>query len=241
MYVRAVKVVFLVDFDNTLCDNDLARERLVVATERILGAALSHEYWRTYEAVRDERGVVDFTATEIRFHREHPEAPGVPLDRAILDFPYDEVRYPKALDVIAGLRRAGRVVVLSDGDSVFQPLKIRRAGVAEAVDGNVLVFAHKEEHLAEVALLYPAERYVVIDDKAGVLARIKLAWRERVGTVHVLQGKYADDPYDGPRPDAVIDGIGDVLALTGTADALGVFFEQASLHGRTIDTTGRRV
>ena len=233
-------VVFLVDFDNTLCDNDVARVRLVDATQRILGPGPSREYWRTYEAVRDERGIVDFVETQARFHRAHPEAPGEPLDRAILDFPYAEVRYPEALDVIAGLRRAGRVVVLSDGDATFQPLKIARAGVASAVDGNVLVFAHKEEHLDDIARLFPADRYIAVDDKAGVLARIKLAWREGVGTVHVLQGKYADDPYDGPLPDAVIEGIGDILALTGTPDALQLFIEEASMSGRAIDA-GRRI
>ena len=233
-------MVFLVDFDNTLCDNDLARVRLTEATDRILGPRLSGEYWHLYEAVRDERGFVDFIETQARFHREHPEAPGAPLDRAILDFPYAEVRYPEALDVVAGLRRAGRVVVLSDGDPTFQPLKIARAGVTSAIDGNVLVFAHKEEHLDAVARLFPADRYVAVDDKAGVLARIKEAWREGVGTVHVLQGKYADDPYDGPRPDAVIERIGDILALTGTPDALQLFIEEASMRGRAMDT-GRRI
>ena len=208
------------------------------ATERILGAELSREYWRIYEAVRVERGFVDFIQTQERFHREHPDAPGELLDRAMLDFPYADVRYPEALDVIAGLRRAGRVVVLSDGDPTFQPLKIARAGVAEAVDGSVLVFGHKEEHLEDVALLFPADRYIAIDDKAGVLARIKQAWSQRVGTVHVRQGKYADDLYDGPRPDAVLDGIGDVLALTGTPDALRVFVEEASARGRAADAGG---
>jgi FMN phosphatase YigB (HAD superfamily) len=235
-----VDVVFLVDFDNTLCDNDLARARLVEATERILGPRLSREYWQVYEAVRDERGFVDFIETQARFRRAHPGAPGAPLDRAILDFPYAEVRYPEALDVVAGLQRAGRVVVLSDGDPTFQPLKIARSGVASAVGGDVLVFAHKEEHLDAVARLFPADRYIAVDDKAGVLARIKLAWREGVGTVHVLQGKYADDPYDGPRPDAVIEGIGDILALTGTPDALQLFIEEASMRGRAMDT-GRRI
>lgn len=194
-------------------------------TERILGPALSHEYWRSYEAVRDERGFVDFIETQRRFHREHPEVPEEPLARGIFDFPYAEVRYPEALEVIAGLRRIGPVVVLSDGDPSFQPLKIARAGVAEAVAGNVLVFGHKEEHLDEVALLFPADFYVAIDDKAFVLARIKLAWRARVGTVHVRQGKYADDPYEGPRPDLAIERIADILALTGTPDALRLFIQ----------------
>ena len=235
MYVRAVRVVFLIDLDNTLCDNDLARGRLAAATERVLGAALSTEYWRTYENVRDERGFVDFLETHRRFHREHPGVPDEPLDRAIFDFPYTEVRYPEALEVIARLRRVGTVVILSDGDPVFQPLKVARSGIAAAVDGNVLVFAHKEEHLDDVVRLVPAQRYVAVDDKAGVLARVKDVWGGRVGTVHVLQGKYADDPYAGPRPNAVIARIADLPALLGTAEALRLFLEDASMRGRSTD------
>ncbi len=235
-----VDVVFLCDLDNTLCDNDLARDRLTDATERILGPALSSAYWRTYERVRDESGFVDFLETQRRFHREHPDVPDEPLDRAILDFPYADVRYPKALEVIAALRGVGAVVILSDGDPVFQRLKIERSGIGRAVDGNVVVFAHKEAHLADVTALFPADHYVVVDDKAGVLADIKLVLGERASTVHVLQGKYADDPYDGPRPDAVIEKIGDLPALVGTPAALGVFLEDAGLRGRSADA-GRRV
>jgi len=236
-----VGVVFLCDLDNTLCDNDLARERLTEATERILGPELSAAYWATYDAVREEQGFVDFLETQRRFHREHPEVPEEPLDRAILDFPYADVRYPESLRVIAALRQMGTVAILSDGDPTFQPLKVARSGIADAVDGNVMVFAHKEQHLEDVALLFPADRYVVIDDKAGVLARIKEVWGERVGTVHVLQGKYADDSYDGPRPDLSIARIGDLIGLVGTPDALQVFVEDATMRGRTTDTTSRRV
>jgi hypothetical protein len=130
--------------------------------------------------------------------------------------------------VLEALWRVGTPVVLSDGDPVFQPLKIARAGVDQAVRGNVLVFRHKEEHLADVARLFPADRYVAVDDKAAILGRIKLHWQDRVRTVHVLQGKYADDTYDGPRPDAVIERIGDLVPLVGTPDSLRVFLEEAT-------------
>ena len=233
-------VVFLLDLDNTLCDNDLARERLAAATARVLGPDISADYWRMYESVRDERGFVDFLETGRRFHREHPGVPLEPIDGAIFDFPYAEVRYPEALAVIARLRRVGIVAILSDGDPVFQPLKVARAGVTDAVSGNVLVYAHKEEHLDDVARLFPADRYVAVDDKAGVLARIKELWGERVGTVHVLQGKYADDPFEGPRPDAVIARIGDLPGLVGTADALRLFLEDASMSGRATDAEMNR-
>ena len=109
---------------------------------------------------------------------------------------------------------------------MFQPLKIARAGVDQAVHGNVLVFKHKEEHLDDVVRLFPADRYIAVDDKAAILARIKAYWQDRVRTVHVLQGKYADDQYDGPRPDAVIERIGNLVSLVGTPDALRVFTEE---------------
>ena len=227
--VAAMTVVFLLDVDNTLIDNDAAREEMRRDTERILGAAGSTEFWSTYEAVRGELGYVDFLATLARFHATHPDAADA-LDRAILDLPYPRFRYAASLDVLAALWRVGVPVVLSDGDAVFQPLKIARAGIAAAVRGNVLVFGHKERHLDDVVRVFPAEHYIVVDDKAEVLARIKTVWAERVSTVHVLQGKYSDDAYEGPRPDAVIQSIAALAGLVGTAEALRVFLEGASIR-----------
>lgn len=221
--VAAVQTVFLLDLDNTLIDNDLARDRLAEATARVLGDELSRAYWEDYEAVRAELGYVDTLATLERFHARHPDAGGEALDRAILDFPYAEVRYPATLEVLKALRLVGLPVVLSDGDPVFQPLKVARSGVADAVGGNVLVFTHKDAHLQDVERLFPAERYVAIDDKAAVLASIKMHWGERVTTVHVLQGKYADDRYDGPSPDLVIQRIGELPSYVGTASGAPMF------------------
>ena len=227
-----MRVVFLLDFDNTLSDNDLARVRLTAATERLLGADGSRDLWATYERVRDELGFVDFLGTLERFHAKDPALDAM-LDRAVLDFPYAEVLYPDSLETLAALWHVGVPVVLSDGDRTYQPLKISRSGVHDAVRGNVLVFPHKERHLADVARLFPADRYVAVDDKAALLAGIKVHWEERVGTVHVLQGKYSDDPYDGPAPDATVAVIGDLVGLLGTPDALRVFLEGASIRGRS--------
>jgi hypothetical protein len=223
-------VVFLLDVDNTLIDNDRARTELAAATTRLLGSDGSREYWRIYEAVRDELGYVDSLETLARFHAAHPRAPRDELDRAMLDFDYASVRYPAALDVLAALRRTGVPVILSDGDPVFQPLKIGRAGLDDAVEHRVLVFTHKEKRLDDVARLFPADHYVAVDDKAGILARIKLHWHDRVRTVHVTQGKYADDRYEGPPPDAVIGGIGELTSLAGTPAALRVFVQSASIR-----------
>lgn len=220
-----MSVVFLLDLDNTLVDNDAVREHLNEGTRRLLGATLSERFWKLYEEVRDELDHVDFLETLERFHREanatqgdRPDHRGL-LDRLILDFPYADARYPATLDVLRALWRKGTPVILSDGDPVFQPLKIARSGVAEAVRGNVLVFPHKETCLDVVARLFPAERYVAVDDKAAILAALKAQWGERLTTVHVLQGKYADDAYTGPAPDHVLSGIAGLteLVLRGTA------------------------
>ncbi len=224
-------VAFLLDVDNTLIDNDRARERLTEAIEHHAGPTLAKTYWDIYEEVRSDLGFVDSLETLTRFHERVGDPTIGGIDRLVLDFPYAEVRYADALGVVAALWRVGTPVVLSDGDPVFQPLKIARAGLTEAVKGNVLVFTHKERHLESAARLFPADRYIAVDDKAGVLARVKLQWKERVSTVHVLQGKYADDPYEGPRPDAVIERIGDLVSLAGTPDALRVFLEGASMPG----------
>jgi hypothetical protein len=228
-----VPVVFLLDVDNTLIDNDAAREHMWRETDRVLGVERSKEFWSTYESVRAELGFVDFLATLRRFHEGRDDAPAE-LDRVILDVPYERYRYPAALEVLAALWRTGTPVVLSDGDPVFQPMKIAHAGITDAVRGNVLVFAHKEQHLADIARVFPADRYIAVDDKAQVLARIKAQWGDRVRTVHVLQGKYSDDAFEGPRPDTVIKGIADLVGLVGTADALRVLLEGASIgRGRT--------
>lgn len=216
-------VVFLLDLDNTLIDNDAVRAQLTEGTRQLLGETLSERFWKLYEAVRDNYGYVDFLETLERFHREASAARDVgpdqlsELDRLILDFPYADVRYAATLEVIAALWKAGTPVVLSDGDPVFQPLKIDRSGVGEAVRGNVLVFPHKESCLAIVARLFPATRYFAVDDKARVLAALKTQWSDRLTTVHVLQGKYADDDYTGPAPDHVLKGIAELSELIADA------------------------
>lgn len=222
-YGTYVGVVFLLDLDNTLIDNDAARDRLAEATRAVLGDELAAAYWDVYEAVRLDLGYVDTLETLRRFHARHDHPSVGDLDRAILDFPYATVRYLETLGTLAVLRRLGTPVVLSDGDPIFQPLKVARSGVDAAVGGNVLVFTHKDEHLDDVARLFPADHYVAVDDKTAILGRIKEAWNERVSTVHVLQGKYSDDRYDGPAPDATIGSIGGLVDLVGTAERLEVF------------------
>src|SRR6185503_756116 len=135
------------------------------------------------------------------------------VDRSVLDVPFERYLYPRALDVISHLWENGEPAILSDGDRVYQPMKIERSGLLLAVRGNVLVYEHKEDHLAEVQRRFPATRYAHIDDKAALLARTKESLGERVTTVHVRQGRYAAEEASGPSPDIVVARIADVMTI----------------------------
>jgi len=206
--------VFLIDVDNTLLDNDLAKADVARAIRALVGLDRSARFWSLYEKVRDEYGVVDYPETLRRFRRTFPEVSRVTdVDRAVFDVPFDRYLYPRALDVIAHLWHLGEPVILSDGDRVYQPMKIERSGILLAVRGNVLVYEHKEDHLAEVQRRFPADRYVHIDDKAALLARTRASLGDRVTTVHVRQGHYATEIASGAPPDIVVDRIADVLTI----------------------------
>jgi FMN phosphatase YigB (HAD superfamily) len=206
--------VFLIDVDNTLLDNDRAKDDVARAISELVTPARSSRFWTLYEDVRDEFGVVDYPETLRRFRRAFPDEKRlIDVDRAVLDVPFERYLYPRALDVIARLWQQGEPAILSDGDRVYQPMKIERAGLLLAVRGNVLVYEHKEDHLAEVQRRFPAERYAHIDDKAALLAQTKASLGDRVTTVHVRQGRYADEDPSGAPPDIVVERIADVLAI----------------------------
>jgi FMN phosphatase YigB (HAD superfamily) len=206
--------VFLIDVDNTLLDNDQAKADVALAIRALVGLDRVARFWSLYEKVREEYGVVDYPETLRRFRRTFPEVSRVTdVDRAVLDVPFERYLYPHALDVIAHLWRLGEPVILSDGDRVYQALKIERAGILLAVRGNVLVYEHKEDHLAEVQRRFPADRYVHIDDKAALLALTRAGLGDRVTTVHVRQGHYATEDPGGPPPDIVVELIAEVLTI----------------------------
>jgi FMN phosphatase YigB (HAD superfamily) len=146
---------------------------------------------------------------------EHPhEVELLSMSSVLLDYPFADRLFPGALDVLKRLRRFGPTVILSDGDVVFQPRKIERAGLSDAVDGRVLIYIHKEQAIEDVERRYPAGHYIVVDDKLRILAAIKQFWGERVTTVFVRQGSYAHDPSALsalPRADVTIKCIGELL------------------------------
>jgi FMN phosphatase YigB (HAD superfamily) len=206
--------VFLIDVDNTLLDNDQAKADVALAIRALVGLDRAARFWSLYEKVRDEYGVVDYPETLRRFRRTFPEVSGLTdVDRAVLDISFERYLYPGALEVIAHLWRLGEPAILSDGDRAYQPMKIERAGILLAVRGNVLVYEHKEDHLAEVQRRFPADRYVHIDDKAALLARTRASLGDLVTTVHVRQGHYATEIASGAPPDIVVEHIADVLTI----------------------------
>ena len=212
--------VYLLDVDNTLLDNDAVAADLRQYLTDAFGEASQREYWRLFEELRTELGYADYLGALQRFRLEHPVDPQVlAISRYLIDYPFADRLYPGALELIADLATSGTPVILSDGDAVFQPRKIDRSGLWAAVDGRVLVYIHKEQMLADVERRFPADRYVMVDDKLRLLTAIKQVWGARVTTVFVRQGHYAVDPAvlaAFPPADVSVDRIADVRqALSG--------------------------
>ena len=209
-----MSTVFLLDVDNTLLDNDAVIEDLRRHLIERFGAECQQRYWDIFEEHRRDLGYADYLGALQRFRVEHPRDPnllGVSL--YLLHYPFADRLYPGALDVIRHLSRQGRVVILSDGDVVFQPRKVERSGLWAAVAGHVLIYIHKEQVLDDVERRYPADRYVMVDDKVRILAAMKNVWRDRLTTVFVRQGHYAHDPAllaAYAPPDVTIERIADL-------------------------------
>lgn len=208
-------LVLMLDVDNTLLDNDRAKRDMTDALIRLLGPADAGRFWQLYERIRDETGVVDFPLTLVRFEAGYTGAKHFQeLEAFFNTFPYERYVFPDVPQVLAHLWTLGTPVIVSDGDPVFQAYKIVRSRLQETVRGNVLIFDHKDQHLDEIAARFPAERYVMVDDKDAILDRIKRVWGRRIVTVHVCQGRYAAIPGVPPAPDIEIDQIGDLLRFT---------------------------
>ena len=192
--VAPADVVFLLDVDNTLLDNDQIVADLGNYLQREFGIEGRKRYWAIFEALRAELGYADYLGALQRYRLDDQHDPRLLLMSSFLvDYAFDERLYPGALGAIEHLRHWGQPVILSDGDAVFQPRKVQRAGLWAAVQGHVLIYVHKERMLDEVAQRYPARRYVMVDDKLRILAAMKAVWGERLTTVFVRQGHYALD------------------------------------------------
>jgi FMN phosphatase YigB (HAD superfamily) len=211
-------ILFLFDVDNTLLDNDAVQADLSEHLESEFGHAARERYWLLFETLRSELGYADYLGALQRYRLEAPDDPQLlRMSAFLIDYPFARRLYPHALDVLAHCTRSGPVAILSDGDVVFQPLKILRSGLWEAVQGHVLIYLHKEQMLAAVQRHYPAKHYVMIDDKLRILTAMKQVWRDQLTTVFVRQGHYALDLASlssYPAADLTIERIGELRGLS---------------------------
>jgi FMN phosphatase YigB (HAD superfamily) len=210
-------VIFLVDVDDTLLDNDRIRMDVQAHLAAGYGAELAERYWSIQERRFVELGYRDYLGAVQEWWEGNGADPRLlELSSYLLGYPFADRLYVGALDVLAHLRALGPTVVLTDGDAVFQPNKVERSGIAKAVGGHVLVYVHKELELDDVERRYPAARYVLVDDKLRILSAAKGFWGERVTTVLPLQGQFATDPEIAaahPAADVTVEGIGDLLGF----------------------------
>jgi FMN phosphatase YigB (HAD superfamily) len=216
--------VFLFDVDNTLLNNDAVQDDLGQHLEREFGRAKRDRYWAIFEELRGQLGYADYLGALQRYRLENLDDPHMLLMSAFLvDYPFTSQLYPGALAALERCRQVGPTVILSDGDVVFQPRKIQRSGLWDAVEGRVLIYLHKEKMLDSVVRRYPARHYVMVDDKVRILAAMKQSWGAKLTTVFPRQGHYALDVTEVakyPAPDLSIDAIGalaerDLAALSG--------------------------
>lgn len=208
-------VVFLLDIDNTLVNNDAIVADLMKHLERDVGVEQQKRYWEFFEQLRSELGYADYLGALQRYRVAYPrDFKILGASMYLVDYPFANRLFPDSLDAIEHARKMGKAIILSDGDVVFQPHKIYRSGIYDAIDSEVLIYIHKETELADVAQRYPADHYVLVDDKVRILAEVKRQWGTRVTTVFPRQGHYANDPKEVakyPAPDFTIERIGEFL------------------------------
>ncbi len=219
-------LVFLFDCDNTLLDNDQVQADLKAHLDAEFGSAARDRYWQILEQLRTELGYIDYLGALQRYRLEAPsDTRLLEMSTFLVDYPFDKQLYPGALEVLAHCRTYGRTVILSDGDVVFQPRKIQRSGLWNAVEGRVLIYIHKEQMLADMQQHYPARHYVMVDDKLRILAAMKESLPDRLTTIFPRQGHYAldrDTLARYPAADVTVEHIGDLAhydfaTLLGTA------------------------
>ena len=207
-------LVFLLDVDNTLLDNDQIERDLSEHLTQVFGLDACHRYWTILEQLRAELGYADFLGALQSYRVENLHEPRIlEISSFLVDYPFADRLYPKAIDVVTYLNKTGPAVIFSDGDAVFQPRKVERSGLWNAVDGRVLIYIHKEQMLDNVEHCYPAEHYVFVDDKLRLLTAVKTLWGARVTTVFHRQGHYAHDVavQKYPPADMTVEHIADLF------------------------------
>lgn len=207
-------VVFFFDVDNTLLDNDRVEADLKRHLQNKVGEESQRRYWEIFEQLRTELGYADYLGALQRYRTERPRDPKLlEVSYFMINYPFANRLYPESLDAVDYARQLGRAVILSDGDVVFQPRKVDRSGLYESFEGHVLIYVHKEQELEDVEQKYPAQHYVMVDDKVRILAAMKEFWGKRVTTIFPRQGHYAVDASlvsQYPKADITLERIGEL-------------------------------
>jgi FMN phosphatase YigB (HAD superfamily) len=210
-------LVFLLDVDNTLLDNDRFAADLGDRLERCFGPAERERYFQIFGERRAQLGYADYLGSLQLLRSGLDDDPHLlGMSDFLLEYPFASLVFPESLAAVAHLASIGIPVVLSDGDVVFQPRKIHRSGIWAAVGGRVLIYVHKEQVLDHVQRRYPARHYVMVDDKPNLLAAMKAVLGPKLTTVFVRQGHYAlaaQSGADVPPADHVIERIADLRHL----------------------------
>jgi FMN phosphatase YigB (HAD superfamily) len=206
--------VFFFDVDNTLLDNDRVTDDLRRHLAVKVGQSSAERYWEIFETLRHELGYADYLGALQRYRVERPRDPKLlAVSHFMINYPFANRLFPESLDAVEHARELGLPVLLSDGDVVFQPRKVDRSGLYEVFEGHVLIYIHKELELEDVEAKYPANHYVMVDDKVRILAAMKRHWAARVTTVFPRQGHYALDMAQVgqyPKPDITIERVGEL-------------------------------
>lgn len=208
-------VAFLFDIDNTLLDNDHVTDDLRRHLEIHVGFEQQKRYWEIFEQLRTELGYADYLGALQRYRVEHPRDPRLlEVSHFMINYPFANRLYPNSLDAVEHVKQWGPIVIVSDGDVVFQPRKVDRSGLGDVFGSNVLIYVHKEHELDDVETRFHAKHFVMIDDKVRLLSAVKKFWGPRVTTVFPRQGHYALNSVEVakyPRPDITIECIGELL------------------------------
>ena len=224
----ANQTVFLFDVDNTLLDNDHVTADLKRHLASNVGPERAQRYWQLFESIRSELGYADYLGALQRYRIDYPHDPNLlTVSYFLMRYPFANRLFPNSVDAVEPVGQWGPTVILSDGDVVFQPHKVYRSGLFELFQGQVLIYVHKEQELEDVAQRYPADHYVIVDDKIRILDAVKKIWQSRVTTVFVRQGHYALDPQvlaKYPPADVSLERIGELVnhdqaSLIGAAAA----------------------
>src|SRR5215475_9987766 len=94
-------LLFLLDVDNTLLDNDGIERDLSEHLTAQFGREACDRYWNILEQLRSELGYADFLGALQRYRSENLHDPHIlKMSAFLVDYPFTKQLYPKALDLV---------------------------------------------------------------------------------------------------------------------------------------------